>query len=292
MPTHYCTSRSPRSPSRDQGDRRAIAPFAPAARTFARLRTARALKCVVGSEGLDMARYSTMIFVGLLGALMACSSNGGGSGGSSETRTITGSVPASGATTTKDYGGVGVTNGGAGVHVAAYRLHAKDSRGSRADVVVGSDGRFRVDVDRGARYVINVETDGGQSAALVTFGGSRGVLDVGVSGEGDIEVGALKVTGGLAKSSATIASGATAAVAAADEYFDAADGALTAARDAVDAAIKATQAACTAAQQSLAAAQAACKSAGAACGSTVDQAQAQTNDECAAANDALNGAAP
>jgi hypothetical protein len=243
-----------------------------------------------------MSNYRIVFVSAVLVALAGCgggdgnggSSNGNGSG----SRTIVGTVPASGTTGTRDYGGVTVGRDGAGLHVAAYRLHAKGERGARVDVVTGADGRFRLDVDRGARYVVNVESADGH-AALVTFGGSRGVLDIGVNGDGrEINVGSLKVSGGVAPASVAIdsGSGVISAEALADEYFEAANGAIVAARDAVDAAIKATEAACSDAQRSLAAAQEACKLAGAACGTAVDEAKAETDAACAAANATLQGA--
>ena len=243
-----------------------------------------------------MSTYRTIFVSTVLVTLAGCSSGGGAGGtGGSAARTIVGSVPPSGTTTSRDYGGVTVGRDGAGLHVAAYRLHAKGDHGARVDVATGADGSFRLDVERGARYVVNVESADGNNAALVTFGGSKGVLDVGVSGDGrEIEVGALKVQGGVAPSAVSIeaASGAVVSDALADEYFETVNGALIAARDAVAAAIKATQAACADAQKSLAAAQEACKLAGAACGTAVDQAQAQTDAACAAANAALGGAKP
>jgi hypothetical protein len=240
-----------------------------------------------------MSRLTTVFVFSAFAAIVGCGSsstsgsdNGGGSDASKST--IVGSVPTSGGTGTRTYGGVTL---GSGVHVAAYTLHPEGAHGARVDVPVDGTGHFRLDVSRGARYVVNIEN--GKSASMVTFAGAKGVLDVSAKG-GEVDVGALKVAGGFAQSQVTLSgtSGAVAASAAADEYFEAADGAIMSARDAYDAAQKATAAACADAKAAMTAAQEACTMAGGACGTEVDTAKAQVNDTCSAADATLDTSRP
>ncbi len=237
-----------------------------------------------------MSKTTTILVSTVLVALIGCGGGGGAGGGSGAgASTITGKLASGGSGgSTRAYGGVLL---GSELHVAAYKLHAKGERGARVDVAVDANGHFRLDVPRGARYVVNVEGADGRSAVLVTFGGAKGVLDVGVAGGGDIDLGSLALTGGLARATALGAGvGAAAAAAGVDEYFEAADGALMAARDAFDAARKATELACTDANKSIAAAQQACTLAGAACGASVDNAKLSADAACAAADAALHDA--
>ena len=218
-----------------------------------------------------------------------------GCGSSSEqqpaTRTISGKLATGGTTSPRAFGGVSVANGGAGLHVVAYQLVKKGERGARIDVPVTTDGRFSIDVSRGARYFIAIEAAGGQNSVLLNAGAGGNVFDVRADGSsGAVDVGSVKVVGGQARTSVTLgaSSGIALSKALSDEVYQAYDGALKSAQAAVDEARKATEAACADAKKALDDAQKQCTAAGVDCG--IAQTRADADATCADANATLNDA--
>jgi hypothetical protein len=116
---------------------------------------------------------------------------------------IEGQVPVS-STGTRAWVGV---SGAGRTHVIAHALGKKGEVTADVDVNVRPDGSFRLEVARGARYVVEI-ADGNEHVALMTFKDGNGVytnaLPIAVSSDGasgTIQVGALTVVGKTASPS-------------------------------------------------------------------------------------------
>lgn len=128
-------------------------------------------------------------------------------------------------------------------------------------MLASSDGSFRLDVARGARYVVTIDDSDGNSA-LVTFANGSNALAISADGDsGIVQVGDLRVEGGEAHSDVTIDGrfGLAATLAELDEVSEAANGAILEAQAAVEeahqAAEEARKAADLATEEALAAAE-------------------------------------
>jgi hypothetical protein len=201
---------------------------------------------------------SVVALVASVCSLVGCSAENETSGPSEPKVTLSGNLPRGGITT-KSFGNVDVTSGGA--HVSARKLHRRGEAGGSVDVAVDGSGHFELDVARGSRYVITVDDAQGHSA-LVTFSSGSSALDVSANGESaSVSVGDLTITGGTAKSDVVIDGklGLATTQAEADEVFLAANGAILEARAAFEEAMKAAEEALSEAQlateQALAAAE-------------------------------------
>ena len=164
--------------------------------------------------------------------------------------TLTGKV-GSGSTAVRTFGGVSASD--RGLHVVARKLHRKGEAGGVVDVAIASDGTFRVDVARGARYVITFDSADSKSA-MITFGGGKNVIAVPTGASaGQVDVGGVKIVGGEAYADLAIDGklGLSAALADLDEVFEAADGAIASAREAAEQALKAAEDARAAADRAL-----------------------------------------
>ncbi len=110
---------------------------------------------------------------------------------------IEGKVPVS-STGTRAWVGV---SGAGRTHVIAHALGKKGDATTKVDVDVRPDGSFHLEVQKGARYVVEI-ADGSQHVALMTFkdgdGAYTNALPVAVSSDGasgTIQVGALTIVG-------------------------------------------------------------------------------------------------
>jgi hypothetical protein len=170
----------------------------------------------------------------------------------------------SGQARTQGWGSVSV---GAGtVHVVARELHRPGSKGRKVDVIAGADGSFRLDVARGARWIVTVDGSD-QNSAMVTFGDGDNVLSVSAGdGIANVDLGSISVVGGEARSEVLIDGklGLEATIAELDEVFEDAAGAVKKALEAVEEAREAAEAARKAADDARDAAEAARKAAEAA----------------------------
>ena len=127
--------------------------------------------------------------------------------------------------------------------ITARELHVRGASGRTVDAIVAADGTFRLEVARGARWVVTVDDAKGGSA-IVKFGDGESVVAVGADGDGaTVDVGGIKVVGGEARSSVTIDGkfGLESTLASLDEVFEAANGALLAAQEALSEAQKAAE---------------------------------------------------
>ena len=108
---------------------------------------------------------------------------------------VSGKLEGQGGTSTKSFlaGGVQITP----TRVIAHQLGAKGVVGKDVISAVGADGSFRLDLDRGARYVL--EVDKGGAGAIVGFHDKSGkmvdVLPVASStaGKAQVDVGKVHV---------------------------------------------------------------------------------------------------
>lgn len=96
---------------------------------------------------------------------------------------------------------VRVSGDGGAVHVVAHRLGGKGEASVDIDSAVAADGSFELKLDRGARYVFEVER-GDASVAFFGWSASRGggkttVLGLSSStrGQGAVSLGRVKVVG-------------------------------------------------------------------------------------------------
>ena len=163
----------------------------------------------------------------------------GGSGSGTDTQTIHGKL-GSGAVSAKSYGGISVASGTSGLHVVAREVHKRGAAGRRVDVVLDANGEFRLDVARGSRFVVMVES--GQKSAMITLGNKNNVLSIGASGSGaTLELGNIRLVGGEARSSIQLdgSTGASFGTADLDDVFEDVNGALKEAQEAVAEAEKA-----------------------------------------------------
>lgn len=199
-------------------------------------------------------------------ALVGCSSSDADDGDSSRVTLIgnVGGAKSSSGTKTQGFGNISTAGGS--LHVSAHELHAKgapDGTTRDVNVVVNGDGSFRLNVDRGARWVVTVDDAQGNSA-IVTFGDGQSAIGVSADGEGGtVNIGNLQVVGGEARTDVQIDGrfGLESTLARADEVFKAANGAIVAAQEAVAEAQKAAQEALKAAEQAQNAAEEARKAA-------------------------------
>jgi hypothetical protein len=166
-----------------------------------------------------------------------------------------------GQASTQAWGNVSIGNGS--VQVTARELTKSGTRGRKVGVSVASDGFFRLDVARGARWIITVDGSD-QNSAMVTFGDGENVLAV-KSGEGiaSVDVGNVHITGGEAHSDIVIDGklGLQSTLAELDEVFEDASGAVKKALEAAEDARQAAEDARKAAEDARAAAEAARKAA-------------------------------
>jgi hypothetical protein len=164
-----------------------------------------------------------------------------GSDDAKSTQTLHGRVgTGSGSTSTRSYGGISTANGTAGLRVVAREVHKRGAVGRAVDVALDANGEFRLDVARGARYVVLVES--GAKSAMITLGNRNNVLNVSANGgAGTVELGNLKLVGGEARSTVQIdgSSGVTFGAAELDDVFADAAGAIKDAEDAIAEAEKA-----------------------------------------------------
>jgi hypothetical protein len=195
---------------------------------------------------MSIARTFSFVVVAAVSTLaVGCSS--ADEGAPSSGVTLTGKV-GSGSTATRTFGGVSASD--QGLHVVARKLHRKGEPGRNVDVAVGSDGTFRIDVARGSRYVITVDSADAKSA-MISFAGGKNVVAVQAGeGGGQVDVGGVKIVGGEAYTDLAIDGklGLSAALADLDEVFEAADGAIASVREAAEEARKAADVARAAAE--------------------------------------------
>lgn len=196
---------------------------------------------------MSIVRTLSVVAVALVSAFAAgCSSNDDGPASSNVT--LAGKV-GSGTASPRTFGGVSASDHG--LHVVARRLHRQGELGGVVDVAVGSDGSFRLDVARGSRYVVTVDS-GDAKSAMIAFGGGKNVIAVPAGASaGLVDVGGINIVGGEAYTDLAIDGklGLSATLAELDEVFEAADGAIASAREAAEQALKAAEAARQAADQ-------------------------------------------
>jgi hypothetical protein len=175
---------------------------------------------------------------------------------------LSGSLGSGATTTAKSFVGVHVDGNGAGLHVAARKLHKRGEAAATVRGVVGTDGKWSLDVTPGARWVVTIDSNDGRSS-LVTFGNDMTAVEIGKDVNGaTVDFGNLHIVGGEARSDVKINDYSIAqTIALSDEVFEAADGALVEAEAAVAAAEKAAEEAEKAAEDAQAAAEAAQKAA-------------------------------
>jgi hypothetical protein len=167
-----------------------------------------------------------------------CSGSGDGS---EPTQTIHGKL-AAGASSAKSYGGISLANGASSLRVTAREVHKRGAIGRKADVAVDGNGEFRIDVARGSRYIVMVQS--GDKGAMVTLGDGNNVLSVSANGAGStVELGQLQIVGGEARTSVSIdgALGVSFGAAEPDDVFEDVNGALRKAQEAIAEAEKAAQ---------------------------------------------------
>lgn len=161
-------------------------------------------------------------------AAVACGSSSAASEDHSKV-TLAGSV-GSGSSGTRSFGGIS----GGSLHVTAHEVFKKDgARGRNVGVSVGGDGRWQVDIARGSRWIVTVDSEDGHSA-MVMFG-DKDVISVSQNGgESRVDIGDLHVTGGTASSNVTFDGfDLQATLAAADDAILDAEGAILDAQKAV-----------------------------------------------------------
>lgn len=174
---------------------------------------------------------------------------------------LTGKVGSASTIAPKIFGGVVVANGN--LHVVAHKLHRRGEVGGVVDVAVAADGTFEIDVPKGSRWIVTVDS-ADQKSAMLSFAGGKSVLDISSSsGVGSVDLGGIDIVGGEAYSSISLEgkAGVAAALAELDEIYEAANGAIASAREAADEARKAADAARAAADQARSDADAARKAA-------------------------------
>lgn len=174
---------------------------------------------------------------------------------------LTGKVGSASSVSPKIFGGVNVANGG--LHVVAHKLHKRGEAGGLVDVAVAADGTFELDVPKGSRWLVTVDS-ADQKSAMLSFAGGKSVLDIAAGTElGSLDLGGIDILGGEAYSSVSLEgkAGLAAALAELDEVYQAANGAIASAREAADEARKAADAARAAADQARSDADAARKAA-------------------------------
>lgn len=186
---------------------------------------------------MSLLRNTVLVVASSFVFVVGCSSSGPGS---ENTQTLTGNL-GSGSTSAKSYGGISVRNGTAGLHVVAREVHKQGVVAKKIDAVVDASGAFRLDVVRGSKYVVMVES-ADKKSAMITLGNKNNVLTIGTSGNGAaIDFGRLHLVGGEARTSVSIDGSTGVAIGAADldDVFEDVNGALKNAADAVAEAEKA-----------------------------------------------------
>ncbi len=198
-----------------------------------------------------MGLHRSLAFVVLSLAAVACGSSSADE--SSSKVTLAGRV-GGGSTSTKSFGGITATS--QGLQVTAHEVFKKGDHGSNVDVAVGADGSWSVDVARGERWILTIDSADGHSAIIKV--GDKDVIAVSADAKGGrVDIGDLHVVGGTATSSVTLdgALALDATLAAADDAIVAANGAILDAEQAVADAEKAAADAEAQAQQAEADAQ-------------------------------------
>jgi Sec-independent protein translocase protein TatA len=186
---------------------------------------------------MSLLRNTALVIASSFVFVLGCSSGSD----SENTQTIRGKL-GSGGTSTQSIGGISVKNGTAGLHVTARAVHKQG--GGEAKIVsapVDGNGEFRLDVARGSRYVVLVESSDKRSA-MVTLGNKNNVVSVGANGNGaSVDLGRVQVVGGEARASVTIdgSTGVSFGTADLDDVFEDVDGALKSVQDAIAEAEKA-----------------------------------------------------
>ncbi len=204
---------------------------------------------------MTLHRSLAFVAVSLASLAVAC---GGGSDASSSSSsssaiTLAGRV-GGGSTSTKTFGGVSSTS--QDLHVTAHEVFKKGDHGRNVDATVAADGSWSIDVARGERWMVTIDSPDGHSAIVKL--GDKDVISVAADAKGGrVDIGDLHVVGGTATSSVVLDGtlGLDATLAAADDAILAADGAILDAEQAVAQAEKAAADAEAQAQQAAADAQ-------------------------------------
>ncbi|HEY8080395.1 MAG TPA: hypothetical protein VIF62_39970 [Labilithrix sp.] len=201
---------------------------------------------------MGLHRSVSFAFVVFSLAAVACgSSNGGGEGPAKIT--LAGRV-GGGSTSTKSFGGVGVAADG--LQITAHQVFKKGDHGSVVSASVANDGSWSIDVARGERWIVTIDSSDGHSAIVEI--GHDDVIAVSADAKGGrVDIGDLHVIGGTATSSIVLDAslGLDATLAAADDAIALANGAVLDAQQAVSDAEKAAADAEAQAQQAAADAQ-------------------------------------